>query len=64
MPSHWQVDDTHKEFPFITEQRAKWEIPEEEKAILQIGLTAKAIGSPKELERENACVGEAPKIEG
>ena len=40
MPARLQVDDTHKEYPFTPEQKAKWEVPEEEKAVLQIGLTA------------------------
>ena len=35
-----QVDDTHKEVPFTLEQKAKCEVLEEDKAILQIGLTA------------------------
>ena len=40
MAAHLQVDDAQKEFPFTPEQKAKWEVPEEEKAILEMGLTA------------------------
>ena len=40
MPADLQVDDTHKQFLFTPEQKAKWEVPEEEKAVLQTGLTA------------------------
>ena len=40
MLAHLQVDDTHKEFRLTPDQKAKREILEEEKAIVQMGLTA------------------------
>ena len=40
MPGHLLVDDTHKNFPFTEQHRALWEVDEEEKAILQKGMTA------------------------
>ena len=40
MPGHLLVDDTHKNLPFTEQHRALWEVDEEEKAILQKGMTA------------------------
>ena len=51
MPAHLEVDDTHKDFVSTAEQKAKWEVGEEEKAVLQLGLTA----SQKLLSKEKSA---------
>ena len=51
MPAHLEVDDTHKDFVFTAEQKAKWEVGEEEKTVLQLGWTA----WQKQLSREKSA---------
>ena len=55
MPGHLLVDDTHKNFPFTEQHRALWEVDEEEKAILEKGMTAlgkELVAEKKEREKK------------
>ena len=66
MPAHLQVDDTHKEFPFTPEQKAKWEVPQEEKAVLQMGLTTwqKQLSTQKSAKEKKRVQEKRHKLKG
>ena len=66
MPTHLQVDGTHKEFPFAPEQKAKWEVPEEEKAVLQMALTTwqKQLSTQKSAKEKKRVQEKRHKLKG
>ena len=66
MPAHLQMDHTHKEYPFTPEQKAKREVPEEEKAVLQIGLTAwqKQLSTQKSAKEKKRLQQKRRKLKG
>ena len=66
MPSHLLVDDAHKNFPFIEQHRALWEVDEEEKAILQKGMTAwgKELAAKKKEHEKTRVKGKRQKLKG
>ena len=65
-PAHLQLDDAHKEFLFAAHEKAKWEIPEEENAILQIGLSAweKQLAAQKSSKEKKRVQEKRRKLKG
>ena len=66
MPAHLEVDDTHKDFVFTAKQKAKWEVVEEEKAVLQLGLTAwqKQLSKEKSAKEKKRVQEKRHKLKG
>ena len=66
MPAHLQVDDTHKEFPFTRSKRPNGRFPEEEKAILQMGLTTwqKQLSTQKSAKEKKSLHDKRHKLKG
>ena len=59
-------DDAHKNFPFTQQHRALWEVDEEEKAILQKGMTAwgKELAAKKKEREKTRVKGKRQKLKG
>ena len=66
MHGHLLVDDTHKNFPFTEQHGALWEVDEEEKAILQKGMTAwgKELAAKKKEREKTRVKGKRQKLKG
>ena len=66
VPGHLLVDDTHKDFPFTEQHRALWEIDEEEKTILEKGMTAwgKELAAEKMECKKKRVQGKRQKLKG